>query len=42
VLVGDSKVLQLTVAIAQHLSRTGNLIQIYSDAEIFSSKLNRK
>ncbi|HVE56279.1 MAG TPA: hypothetical protein VNB22_05580 [Pyrinomonadaceae bacterium] len=40
VLVGDSKVLQLTVAIAQHLSRTGNLIQIYSDALIFNNKLN--
>jgi hypothetical protein len=37
VLVG-SKVLYLTVAIAQHLSRTGNLIQIYSDPETFESK----
>jgi hypothetical protein len=37
VLVG-SKVLYLTVAIAQHLSRTGNLIQIYSDPETFDSK----
>lgn len=34
VLVG-SKVLYLTVAIAQHLSRTGNLIQIYSAPEVF-------
>ena len=42
VLVGDSKVIQLTVAIAQHLSRTGNLIQIYSDPEIFGRKLNNK
>jgi hypothetical protein len=42
VLIGESKVLQLTVAIAQHLSRTGNLIQIYSDPEIFGSKLNGK
>jgi hypothetical protein len=41
VLVGGSKVLQLTVAIAQHLSRTGNLIQIYSDALIFNKKLNK-
>ena len=41
VLVGASKVLQLTVSIAQHLSRTGNLIQIYSDAEVFNSKLNQ-
>lgn len=39
VLVG-SKVMNLTVAIAQHLSRTGNLIQIYSDPEIFESRLN--
>ncbi|HTQ35836.1 MAG TPA: hypothetical protein VMH77_02265 [Steroidobacteraceae bacterium] len=38
VLVG-SKVLYLTVAIAQHLSRTGNLIQILSDAEIFDAQL---
>src|SRR6185312_5983679 len=36
VLVG-SKVVELTIAIAQHLSRTGNLIQIYSDAETFSA-----
>ena len=34
VLVG-SKVVSLTVAIAQHLSRTGNLIQIYSAPEVF-------
>ena len=39
VLVGDSRVLQLTVAIAQHLSRTGNLIQIYSDFAQFEKKL---
>jgi hypothetical protein len=37
VLVG-SKVVELTIAIAQHLSRTGNLIQIYSDPEIFAAK----
>jgi hypothetical protein len=42
VLVGGSKVLQLTVAIAQHLSRTGNLIQIYSDADSFNDKLNHQ
>lgn len=41
VLVG-SKVVYLTIAIAQHLSRTGNLIQIYSDADLFESKLNNK
>jgi hypothetical protein len=38
VLVG-SKVVYLTVAIAQHLSRTGSLIQIYSDPGIFQSRL---
>jgi len=38
VLVG-SKVVGLTVAIAQHLSRTGNLIQIYSDPGTFVEKL---
>jgi hypothetical protein len=38
VLVG-SKVLYLTVAIAQHLSRTGNLLQIYSDPEIFDARV---
>jgi hypothetical protein len=40
VLVG-SKAVYLTIAIAQHLSRTGDLIQIYSDAEIFESRLRR-
>jgi hypothetical protein len=38
VLVG-SKVVELTVAIAQHLSRTGNLIQIYSDPETFDARV---
>lgn len=38
VLVG-SKAVHLTVAIAQHLSRTGSLIQIYSDPEIFEARL---
>jgi hypothetical protein len=38
VLVG-SKVVRLTVAIAQHLSRTGNLIQIYSDPETFEARV---
>lgn len=42
VLVGESKVLQLTIAIAQHLSRTGNLIQIHSEAESFNAKLNEQ
>lgn len=35
----SSKVLYLTIAIAQHLSRTGNLIQIYSDPELFEARL---
>jgi hypothetical protein len=35
----SSKVVSLTVAIAQHLSRTGNLIQIYSDPETFDARL---
>jgi hypothetical protein len=30
-----SKLINLTVAIAQHLSQTGNLIQIYSDRSLF-------
>ena len=38
VLVG-SKALELTVAIAQHLSQTGNLIQIYTDRELFAARL---
>lgn len=37
--LAGSKLVELTVAIAQHLSRTGNLIQIYSDPEIFASRL---
>jgi hypothetical protein len=38
VLVG-SKAVYVTVAIAQHLSRTGSLIQIYSDPELFESRV---
>jgi hypothetical protein len=37
--LASSKMVELTVAIARHLSRTGNLIQIYSDAAIFDSQL---
>jgi hypothetical protein len=37
--LSGSKVVKLTVAIAQHLSRTGDLIQIYSDPQIFESRL---
>jgi hypothetical protein len=35
----SSKLVHLTVAIAQHLSRTGNLIQIYSQAATYESRL---
>lgn len=38
VLVG-SKAIELTVAIAQHLSQTGNLIQIYTDRELFEARV---
>ena len=34
-----SKLINLTVAIAQHLSQTGNLIQIYSDRSLFEAAL---
>ncbi len=36
-----SKLINLTVAIAQHLSQTGNLIQIYSDRELFQTAVAR-
>jgi len=34
----SSKTVELTVAIAQHLSQTGKLIQIYSDSELFEAR----
>jgi hypothetical protein len=37
----SSKVVELTIAIAQHLSRTGQLIQIYSDPESFDQQRRR-
>ena len=37
--LAGSKAVTLTVAIAQHLSRTGDLIQIYSDPQIFDGRL---
>jgi len=37
--LAGSKMVELTVAIARHLSRTGNLIQLYSDPEIFEAQL---
>lgn len=33
--------IKLPVAIAQHLSKTGNLIQIYSDRELFDTATAR-
>ena len=35
----SSKSVELTIAIAQHLSQTGNLIQIYSDADLFLARV---
>ena len=40
VLVG-SKAVELTVAIAQHLSQTGRLVQIYSDPALFGAYLEK-
>ena len=40
VLVG-SKALELTVAIAQHLSQTGNLLQIYTDSDLFRARVDQ-
>jgi hypothetical protein len=34
----SSRSVELTVAIAQHLSQTGKLIQIYSDEELFEAR----
>ena len=34
----SSKSVELTIAIAQHLSRTGRLIQMYSDAELYTAR----
>ena len=34
----SSRSVELTIAIAQHLSQTGNLIQIYSDPELFGAR----
>jgi hypothetical protein len=34
----SSKSVELTIAIAQHLSQTGKLIQIYSDEEIYEAR----
>jgi hypothetical protein len=37
----SSKSVELTIAIAKHLSETGNLIQIYSDASLFEARKGR-
>lgn len=37
--LAGSKAIELTVAIARHLSRTDRLIQIYSDPRIFEAQL---
>lgn len=34
----SSKSVELTIAIAQHLSQTGKLIQIYSDSELYDAR----
>ena len=34
----SSKSVELTIAIAQHLSNTGKLIQIYSDGELYEAR----
>lgn len=34
----SSKSVELTIAIAQHLSQTGKLIQIYSDSELYEAR----
>jgi len=39
---GSGELMSLTVAIARQLSRTGNLIQIYSAPEIFESRLESR
>jgi hypothetical protein len=37
--LAGSKAVELTVAIAQHLSQTGNLIQIYTERELFDARV---
>ena len=34
----SSKTVELTIAIAKHLSETGNLIQIYTDSALFEAR----
>jgi hypothetical protein len=36
--LAGTKAVELTIAIAQHLSQTGNLIQIYSDRALFEAR----
>ena len=37
----SSKSVELTIAIAKHLSETGNLIQIYSDPTLFEARKSK-
>ena len=37
----SSKSVELTIAIAKHLSETGNLIQIYSDPALFEARKSK-
>jgi hypothetical protein len=39
--LAGSRLMHLTVAIAQHRSETGNLIQIYSDRQLFEDMFQR-
>ena len=39
-MLAGSKAVELTVAIVQHFSQTGKLIQIYTDPEMFESRRN--
>jgi hypothetical protein len=38
--LAGTRAVELTVAIAQHLSQTGNLIQIYTDRSLFEARLS--
>lgn len=38
----SSRSVELTIAIAQHLSGTGSLMQIYSDAELYAARRDNR
>jgi hypothetical protein len=40
--LSGTRAIELTIAIAQHLSRTGNLIQIYTDRGLFDERVNAR